>query len=88
VELILAILGAGPAGFLMKTRRRGLAVYLCLWAVVFPIQTVVVFSSGDGGGDALYWVFNALILGLGIGLNECGRVLAQRRRTARLEQAA
>jgi len=88
VELILAILGAGPIGFLMKTRQRGLAVYLGLWAVVFPIQTVVVFSSSGDDNNTLYWVFNALILGLGIGLNECGRVLAERRRAARLEQTA
>ena len=87
MELILAIAGAGPIGFFMTGRRRGLAAYLCLWAVVFPIQTVVVFSSGDGN-DALYWVFNALILGLGIGLNRLGAVLAARRRAAQLEQAA
>ena len=86
MELILAILGAAPVGFLMKTRRRGLAVYLCLWAAVFPIQTTIVSSESDGGGDALYWIFNALILGLGIGLNRCGALLGERRR-ARLGAA-
>jgi len=88
VELILAILGAGPIGFCIPGRRRGLGLYLCLWAVVFPIQTVVVFSSSGDDNNALYWIFNALILGLGVGLNECGRELAARRRAARLERAA
>jgi hypothetical protein len=76
MELILAILIAGPIGYFTDTRKRGLLVYLALWAIVFPIQTVVVFS--DGGNDALYWVFNALILGLGVGLNRLGSVLGER----------
>jgi hypothetical protein len=53
-----------------ETRERGLLMYLALWAIVFPIQTVVVFS--DGGSDVLSWVFNALILCLGIGLQPAG----------------
>jgi hypothetical protein len=77
MELILAILIAGPIGYFTDTRKRGLLVYLALWAIVFPIQTAVVFS--DGGNDALYWVFNALILGLGVGLNRLGSVLGERR---------
>lgn len=75
MALILAIVGAGPIGFFAGTRRRGLGVYLVLWALVFPIQTVVVFSTSDDGSDFLYWVFNALILCLGIGLNQYGAVL-------------
>jgi peptidoglycan/LPS O-acetylase OafA/YrhL len=86
VELILAIVGAGPIGFFIAGRRRGLAAYLCLWAVVFPFQTVVVFSSSGDDNNALYWIFNALILGLGIGLNRLGAELGQRRR-ARLGAA-
>ena len=80
MELILAILGAGPIGFFSPTRRRALTVYLCLWAVVFPVQTIVVFSESGSDDNAMYWVFNALILGLGIGLNRCGALLAERRR--------
>lgn len=83
MELILAVLGAGPIGYFIKTRRTGLIVYLVAWAVVFPIQTVVVFNSSGGGNDVLYWVFNALILGLGIGLNEGGSRLRERRATKR-----
>lgn len=86
MELILAIVGAGPIGFFTHTRRRGLAVYLVLWAAVFPIQTVVVFSLSDDGSDVLYWIFNALILCLGIGLNRYGSMLGERRR-AKLEHA-
>jgi hypothetical protein len=80
MELILAILGAGPIGWFSPTRRRALTIYLGLWAVVFPIQTIVVFSAGDGQ-DTLYWVFNALILSAGIALNQLGTALAERRRT-------
>jgi hypothetical protein len=81
MELILAIFGAGPIGYFTRSPKRALAIYLALWAVVFPIQTVVVFSSSDDGSDALYWVFNALILGLGLGLNRLGWALGERRRS-------
>jgi hypothetical protein len=79
MELILAVLIAGPVGYLTATRKRGLLTYLVLWAVVFPVQTVVVYSM-DGSGSILYWVFNALILCAGIGLNRLGSVLRERRR--------
>jgi hypothetical protein len=79
MELILAVLGAGPIGYFTSTRRKGLIAYLIAWAVVFPIQTIVVFNAGDGN-DTLYWVFNALILCGGIGLNRLGSVLRERRR--------
>ena len=78
MELILAVLIAGPVGYLTTTRRGGLKAYLALWASVFPVQTVVVYSMDDSG-SALYWVFNALILCLGIGLNRLGSVLRERR---------
>ncbi len=78
MKLILAIVVAGPTGYLTETRNRGLVMYLALWTVIFPIQTVVVFSASDG--DVLYWVFNALILCLGIGLNRLGSVLGERKR--------
>jgi hypothetical protein len=80
MELILAVLGAGPAGFFSPTRRRGLAVYLVLWALVFPIQTIVVFSLDDSGNDPLYWVVNAMILAGGVALNTLGWTLRQHRR--------
>jgi hypothetical protein len=79
MELITAALIACPAGYFTSTRKRGLLVYLALWAVVFPVQTIVVYSMDDGGA-ALYWVFNALILCVGIGLNRLGSVLRERRR--------
>ena len=88
MELILAIVGAGPVGFLTKTRKQGLLVYLGLWVVVFPIQTVVVFSESGSDSSALYGVFHALILCLGIGLNRLGSVLRERRRAGRAEAGA
>lgn len=41
-----------------------------MWAAIFPIQTLVVGAAGDI--DPLYFVFNALILALGIALNHLG----------------
>jgi hypothetical protein len=78
MELIGAVLIAGPIGYFTPTRKGGLLLYLALWAVVFPVQTVVVYSM-DGDGDILYWVFNAVILCLGIGLNRLGSALRERR---------
>ena len=63
MELINAVLIAGPLGFLIRDRRGSLGLWLGIWAVVLPIQTIVV--SNDSGLDALYWVFNAGILALG-----------------------
>jgi hypothetical protein len=79
MELILAILGAGPIGFFVSARRRALLVYLCLWAVVFPVQTIVVFSENGSDDNTFYWAFNTLILCLGIVLNRGGALLAERR---------
>lgn len=79
MELITAIAIAGPLGYLV---RRGRLAYLLLWAAIFPVQTVVVFSESGADDNALYWVFNALILGLGLTLNAAGARLRARRRHA------
>jgi hypothetical protein len=77
MELVLAILVAGPLGYFMRDGRRALATYLVAWAVLFPVQTVVVHNTG--GLDPLYFTFNVPILVLGLGLNHVGRTLAERR---------
>jgi hypothetical protein len=83
MELIAAILLAGPLGYFAPTRRQALVRYLVAWAVIFPIQTVVVWTDTDpSGNDWLYFVFNAVILALGIGLNRLGHGLRRRRATA------
>lgn len=82
MELIAAVLIAGPLGYFVSNSRASLIAYLALWAVIFPIQTVVVFNEGDGD-DTLYWVFNALILCLGIALNRGGARLRERRAAKR-----
>jgi hypothetical protein len=75
MELILAVLVAGPLGWFRRSH--ALVTYLVLWAVVFPIQCVVVHSEGDL--DASYWPLNAVILAGGIALNQ----FAARRRARR-----
>ena len=72
MELIAAILLAGPLGYFGGPANRGLVLYLIVWAIVFPVQTVVVYSTSSGGQDALYWIFNAVILAVGVGLNAAG----------------
>ena len=74
MELIAAVLLAGPLGYFA---RRGLLLYLLVWAVILPVQTVVVFA--DGNGAFSYWVVNAVILAFGVGLNRLGHRLRVRR---------
>ena len=77
MELIAAVVAAGPLGYLLA--RRGLAAYLALWAIVFPIQTVVVHAEDPDDIVASYFVVNALILTFGIALNRLGCRLRARR---------
>jgi hypothetical protein len=74
MELIAAVLIAGPLGYFVQTRTRlrGIAIYLVVWAVIFPIQTVVVHAENPAGIVASYFVANAVILAGGIGLNTLG----------------
>jgi peptidoglycan/LPS O-acetylase OafA/YrhL len=78
MELIAAVFIAGPLGYLVSPRKRALALYLVVWAVIFPIQTGIVGIYSDF--DPLYFVVNALILCLGLGLNRYGSVLRERKR--------
>jgi hypothetical protein len=84
MELIAAVLIAGPLGYFVRTRTRarGIAVYLALWAVIFPIQTAVVHAENADDIGPTYFVVNALILAGGIGLNTLGARLRGRRRRA------
>jgi hypothetical protein len=77
MELIAAVLLAGPLGYLVRSR--GLAAYLVLWAVIFPIQTAVVHAENADDIVPMYFVVNALILAGGIGLNRLGARLRERR---------
>ena len=81
MELIAAILIAGPLGYFlpMRSRARGLAVYLFVWAAIFPIQTAVVHAENPDDIEPLYFVFNALILCAGIALNTLGARRRERR---------
>jgi hypothetical protein len=80
MELIAAVLVAGPLGYLVG--KRALAIYLALWAVIFPIQTIVVMENPDDF-EVVYFVVNAVILAGGIGLNSLGMRLRERRAAKR-----
>ena len=77
MELIIAIVLAGPLGYLAP--RRGLAAYLVVWAVVLPVQTIVVHSENPDDINAAYPIVNALILAGGVALNRLGAALRRRR---------
>ncbi len=79
MELIAAVLIAGPLGYFVRSRKRSLTVYLVLWAVIFPIQTAVVHAENADDIVPAYFVINALILCVGIGLNRLGARLRERR---------
>lgn len=81
MELIAAILVAGPLGYFIQTRTRvrGIAIYLVLWAVIFPIQTAVVHADNADDIEPIYFIVNAVILAGGIGLNTLGARLRERR---------
>jgi hypothetical protein len=88
MELILAVLGAGPIGYFTSTRRKGLLVYLAAWTVVFPIQTIVVTSESGSDWNVFYFLVNAVILCGGIGLNRLGSLLRERRHAKKADLAA
>jgi hypothetical protein len=80
MELILAVLGAGPIGYLSGSSKRALRIYLAAWAVVFPIQSYVVLVAENGADD--WWQYlpmSAAILVLGLFLAHCGALLRRRR---------
>lgn len=79
MELIAAILFAGPLGYFCRTRKLGLGLYLLLWAVILPIQTISVHSDNADDINASYFVINIAILGVGVGLNILGARLRERR---------
>jgi hypothetical protein len=76
MELIAAVLLAGPLGYLV---RRGLFAYLILWVAIFPVQTIVVHAENADDIVPMYFVVNAVILAGGIGLNTIGARLRERR---------
>lgn len=90
MELIAAILFAGPLGYFCANRKRGLILYLAIWAVIFPIQTIQVLEpSKEAWYDtASYFVINAVILAAGIGLNALGARQRVKRRGAGANDAA
>jgi hypothetical protein len=82
MELITAILLAGPLGY-FAPRRLGLVLYLLVWAIVLPIQTLVVHSENPDDINVAYPLVNAAILAAGITLNRLGAAARARRRSPR-----
>ena len=83
MELIIAIVLAGPLGYLAPTRKLGLILYLVVWAIVLPIQTIAVHSENPDDINWQYAVVNAAILAGGVALNRLGAAARARRRSRR-----
>jgi hypothetical protein len=83
MELLAAILLAGPLGYLTPDRRRGLVLYLLVWAIILPIQTVAVHNANPDDINWQYPVVNAVILAAGVALNQLGAAVQARRRSQR-----
>ena len=83
MELFAAILLAGPLGYLTPDRRRGLVLYLLVWAVILPIQTVGVHNHNPDDINWQYPIVNAVILAGGVWLNRLGAGVQARRRSQR-----
>lgn len=88
MELIAAILLAGPLGYLCQTRKKGLGIYLLAAAVIFPIQTASVHADSPDDINAGYFVLNVMFVAVGIGLNALGARLRTRRTHGRNSQVA
>ena len=81
MELIIAIVLAGPLGYLAPNR--GLVLYLVVWALVLPVQTIVVHNENPDDINAAYPLVNAAILVGGVGLNRLGAAVRRRRTSTR-----
>ena len=83
MELIIAVALAGPLGYLAPNRRIALIAYLVVWAIVLPVQTIIVHSENADDINWQYPVVNAVILACGVGLNRLGAAARARRRSRR-----
>jgi hypothetical protein len=81
MELIAAVVIAGPLGYFVRNSRTSLIAYLAIWVVIFPVQSAIVGFVDDF--DPLYLVVNAVILVAGVGLNRLGARLRERRTAKR-----
>ena len=68
-----------PARSATSPRDADSLIYLVIWAVVLPIQTIVVHSENPDDINAAYPVVNALILAGGVALNRLGAAMRGRR---------
>jgi hypothetical protein len=83
MELIAAIVLAGPLGYFAPDRRLGLLLYLAAWIVLLPIQTIVVHSENPDDINWQYPLVNGAILAAGVALNQLAAAARVRRRSRR-----
>lgn len=79
MELLAALLLAGPLGYFCQSRRKGLGLYLLLATIIFPIQTISVHADSPDDINAGYFALNAIFVGVGVALNFLGARLRRRR---------
>ena len=76
---IATLLLAGPLGYFLQSRKKGLVIWLLAVAVTLPVQTLWILSDSPDDVNVGYWVIQALTLAVGLGLNALGARLRERR---------
>ena len=84
MTLITAIIGGLACGYIFGLRRQAFIVWLAVWAVVLPIQTLFLVDP-DNRDDWSYWPVQAVILVVAVAMVWLGSRLRARlsRRLAR-----
>jgi 4-hydroxybenzoate polyprenyltransferase len=78
---------AFPLGWLTGARRRAMLATGLVFAVIFPIQTIVVRNDNPHDFNPAYFVVNTLILTIGMALTIGGSAIASRRKARLVGQA-
>jgi hypothetical protein len=71
MTLITAIIGGVVCGYSFGFRRKAVVVWLIVWAVVLPFQTLLLVGA-DSRGDWSYWPVQGAILLVAVAMIRIG----------------
>ena len=84
--LLTTLIAGGLVGYFAGAGRKGHAVFLAIWAVVFAAQTAMLLSISDdvrhrdsGAWEPMYFVLSTAVLLLGLFVLQVAASLARRR---------
>lgn len=78
MTLTTAIVGGLACGYFLGRRLKAVVVWLALWAVVLPVQTMFLVNP-DNVDDWSYWPVQGAILVVAMGMIWLGAKLRARR---------